>query len=89
MTDVVAVEIASNPWRELSGMRYGTGIPRVIALGTMLRAGANDVVALYGGAKPAVVVTLRAGAKYQRLMATVDNPQATVSSIREHLTSAV
>ncbi len=81
LADVVGVEVAPDPWRILAGLRVGTGVPWVVLLGTMLRAGGSDVVAVYRRA-PAVVVTLRPGARWQRLIATVPDAEADVARIR-------
>jgi hypothetical protein len=81
LSDIAAVEVAPDPWAILAGMRVGTGIPWVLLLGTMLRRGGSDVVALHGRA-PAVVVTLRPGAAWQRLLATVPDPEGEVARIR-------
>ncbi|MEN9784906.1 MAG: hypothetical protein RLZZ299_170 [Pseudomonadota bacterium] len=82
--DVADVEVVADPWAILAGLRVGTGLPWVILLGTMLRAGGPDVVAVYRRA-PAVVVTLRPGARWQRLIATVPDPEAEVARIRAGL----
>lgn len=84
LDQVASVDVVRDPWRELQGMRFGTGIPWVIVLGTMLRGGGNDVVAVYG-TKPAVVVTLRPGARWQRLIATVDSPDEVAENLRRQL----
>lgn len=83
--DIASVEVVADPWLIVSGMRVGTGLPWVILLGTMLRAGANDVVAIYGN-KPAVVVHLRPGARWQRLIATVPNPDMVADVVRRSAT---
>lgn len=62
---VESVHVDPGPWWSVRGLRVGTGIPFVALIGTMLRSGANDVVALRGRG-PAVVVTLRPGARWQR-----------------------
>jgi hypothetical protein len=69
LKDVESIRIEPKPWAVLSGLRFGTAIPFVVLLGSMLRSGGNDIVALYGR-RPAIVVTLRAGAPYQRLIAS-------------------
>lgn len=81
LKDIQTIEVVDNPWQILEGLRVGTGMPWVIVLGTMLRRGGNDVVAVYKK-KPAVVVTLRAGLAYQRLIATVPNPEPVVETVR-------
>ena len=84
LDQVEAVEVVDDPWSILEGLRVGTGIPWVIVLGTMIRSGPNDVVAVYGR-KPAIVVRLRRGAAYQRLIATVPEP----AQVAERLSRAL
>jgi hypothetical protein len=84
LEDIQAVEKVDDPWDILDGLRFGTGIPWVIVLGTMLRQGGNDVVAVYRR-DPAVVVTLRPGAPYQRLIATVPQPEQVVATLQTAL----
>lgn len=80
LTDIVSVETVNDVWKRTSGLRVGVGFPRGILLGTMLRRGGNDVVAIYG-TKPAVVVALRKGARWQRLIATVPQPTVVTAQI--------
>lgn len=84
LADVHTIESVADPWEIIEGLRFGTGIPWVIVLGTMLRRSGNDVVAVYRQ-DPAVVVTLRPGAPYQRLIATVPQPEQVVATLRAAL----
>lgn len=84
LNDIASVEVVDDPWQVVSGLRVGTGVPWIILLGTMLRQGANDVVAIYKR-KPAVVVHLRPGASWQRLIATVPNPHGVADAIKDHV----
>ncbi|QUW00514.1 hypothetical protein J8C02_03185 [Chloracidobacterium sp. MS 40/45] len=84
LKDIHTIEKVDDPWDILDGLRFGTGIPWVIVLGTMLRQGGNDVVAVYRR-DPAVVVTLRPGAPYQRLIATVPQPEQVVATLQTAL----
>lgn len=86
LTDIQSIETVANPWPIIEGLRVGTGMPWVIVLGTMLRRGGNDVVAVYKK-RPAVVVTLRTGSAYQRLIATVPNPEQVVAAVQLALRS--
>ncbi len=86
LDQVQSVEVVQNPWSILEGLRVGTGIPWVIVLGTMVRSGPNDVVAVYGR-KPAVVVHLRPGALYHRLIATVPDPDRVAADLSSTLSS--
>lgn len=81
LSDVESVEVSATPWSETRGIRVGTGVPYVVLLGTMLRSGKNDVVAVYGK-KPIVVVSLKEGAPYQRLLVTIDEPESVADNIR-------
>lgn len=69
------------PFDELRGTRApGTGIPRVIALGTWRRRGGpRDFAALYRG-RPGVIVCLR-GAPYERLLVSANDPDAVAAAI--------
>lgn len=84
LNEISSVEVVDNPWAILEGMRVGAGFPWVIVLGTMLRRGGNDVVAVYNK-QPAVVITLQPGARYQRFIATVPDPEYVVAMIRSAL----
>ncbi len=84
LRDIHTIGKVDDPWDILDGLRFGTGIPWVIVLGTMLRWGGNDVVAVYRQ-EPAVVVTLRPGAPYQRLIATVPQPEQVVAKLQAAL----
>ena len=81
LQDIISVEKVDNPWSILDGLRVGTGFPWVVVLGTMLRRHGNDVVAIYGN-KPVVVISLRSGAPYQRLIATVPQPEQVVATVQ-------
>jgi|GEM_PF-1334613 len=86
LKDIKSVEVIDNPWNIIEGLRVGTGICGIIALGTMLRLGLqrNDIVAVYKK-KPAVVITLQPGASYHRLIFTVPHPEQVVASIQKSL----
>ncbi|WP_129677999.1 hypothetical protein [Candidatus Chloroploca sp. Khr17] len=84
LNEISFVEVVDDPWTILEGMRVGTGFPWVIVLGTMLRRGGNDVVAVYQKL-PAVVITLQPGARYQRFIATVPDPASVAATIRAAL----
>jgi len=84
LDQVATVYVSEDPWSILSGMRVGTGIPYVAVIGTMVRSGPNDVVCVRGR-KPAVVVELREGAQYQRLIATVEDPEEVAATIERAL----
>lgn len=81
LSEVESVTVVDDPWPHLRGLRFGTGMPYVIVLGTMLRGGRDDVVAVYGR-RPAVIVALRRESRYQRLLATVEEPETVATDIR-------
>jgi hypothetical protein len=79
--DVRAVDDA---WPELRGIRApGTGIPRVIAVGTRRGSFGKDFAAVHGRG-PAVVVELE-GAAYARLIVTTPDAESVAAEIRSHL----
>jgi hypothetical protein len=79
VSDVRTVDTA---WPELRGLRApGTGMPKVIAVGTRRGDFGKDFAAVHGPG-PAVVVELT-GADYQRLVATSEDAPAVAASIRE------
>ena len=80
LSRVKRVWVTDAPWRELRGMRApGTGIPRVIMLGTTRGSFGKDFCAVYGRA-PALVVELE-GSAFRRWILTVPEPQALVSAL--------
>ena len=77
---VTAVRVASDPSRELRGMRApGTGWPGVIALGHRRGNGVHDFAAVYHN-RPAVVVELD-GQRFDRLVVSCDDPEAVAAAI--------
>ena len=74
------LHVSHRPFSELRGTRApGTGIPRVIALGTWRYRGGKDCAALYRG-KPAVIVRLR-DAPFQRLLIAADDADAVAAAL--------
>jgi len=88
LEDIASVEVSPSPWREAKGLRVGTGFPRAMLLGTMIRPGRNDIAAIYGKG-PIVVVSLREGAPYERLLVTVPDPEGVASRLRDALPNGV
>jgi hypothetical protein len=84
LASVRSVEVVDAPWSILRGLRVGTAIPYLLLLGTMIRRGGNDVVALRGRGA-AVVVHLERSSGWQRWICTVDDPDATRRAIASHL----
>jgi len=67
LASVRAVRVSDTPWSELRGIRApGTGLPRVISLGTRRGPGVHDFAAVYGP-RPALVVEMT-GASFDRLV---------------------
>jgi hypothetical protein len=87
LSDITSVEVCTDPWSALRGLRVGTGIPFVIVLGTMLRSGKNDVVAVYGR-KPIVLVEFGPGAPHERWLWTEAEPAQVVEKIQAALSKA-
>ena len=54
---VRAVRVTDNPYAEISGIRIGTGIPPVVAVGTWIGVGHKSFVAVHGH-RAAVVIEL-------------------------------
>lgn len=67
VSDVMVVD----GWKELRGMRApGTGIPKVIMLGTTRYDGVKDFCAVYGS-KPARIITCR-DFEFARVLITLE-----------------
>lgn len=80
LSDVEDVYVSDDPFRELQGLRApGTGLPRVIALGTWRHRDGKDFAALYRN-KPAVIVRLRE-APFRRLLVSADDADAVAAAI--------
>jgi hypothetical protein len=76
-----AVRVSDDPWSELRGMRApGTGLPRVIALGTWRHPLGRDFAAVYGKRR-AVVVGL-AGQRFARLVVSRVDADRVADEIR-------
>jgi hypothetical protein len=81
---VQSVRSVDDPWAELRGLRApGTGIPGVIALGTLRGTFGKDFVAVYHH-RPGVVVELQ-GAEFSRLVVTADD----AVEVAAHVAAAV
>ena len=80
------VHVNQAPYEALRGIRApGTGVPRVLAYGVrLLTGGCPDFAALHGKG-PAVCVDLSPQAGFGRLLVTVDDPAATVATVRSAL----
>ncbi|WP_182348320.1 hypothetical protein [Tomitella gaofuii] len=78
---VTSVEPSDLMWGELRGLRApGTGLPRVIALGTWRYGGEKDFVAVYR--TTGVVITLEDSA-WSRLLVSSADPDAVCARIRQ------
>jgi hypothetical protein len=88
LADVAGVEVCEAPLRVLRGLRApGTGFPGLIALGTWRYRGGKDFVAVYRG-RPAVIVDVRPGRGFRRLIVGVGDPGGTVAAIRSACAAA-
>jgi len=77
---IQSVRVSDQPWSELRGIRApGTGLPKVVMLGTRRYRGGKDFAAVYRS-DPAVVVEL-AGAAYGRIVVSAGDPASVVAEI--------
>ena len=84
LTEVVEVHAVDDAWSALRGIRApGTGIPRVLMIGTTRSKGLKDF-SVVRGRGPAVVVTLSVG-EFSRLV--VSDPAADRTAA--HLAAAI
>jgi hypothetical protein len=79
------VRVTDKPYKELRGLRVGTGFPWVIVLGKMIYRGGKDFVAIYGTGRT-VILELAAGEQYKRIFVSgvpttvLEQVQAAVNS---------
>lgn len=73
------VRVSTEPFTELHGGRaLGTGVPRVVALGTWRRRGRKEFVAIYRR-RPAVIIELdHDQSRFERLVVSVSEPEVTL-----------
>ena len=83
---VRSVRAVDDAWAELRGLRVGTGIPELIALGTFLGAFGKDFVAVYRH-RPGVVVELDGG-DYARFLVTEDDAPSAATTIEAAVAAA-
>jgi hypothetical protein len=82
LASIRLVRVSENPWPELRGMRApGTGLPRVLALGTWRHSLGRDFVAVYGKG-PAVVVEV-AGGRFARVVVSSRDAERVAGEIRD------
>lgn len=70
---VTSARMTDDPYRELRGVRVGTGLPYVIVLGRMIFSGGQDFVAIYR-TRPTVVIDLAPGSAFARLLVSSPDP---------------
>jgi hypothetical protein len=77
------VRISSRPLAEIRGLRVvGTGLPRVIALGTWRRRrGRKDFAAVYRKREGVVIDLDERMARYSRLIVSVHDAEATMTKL--------
>jgi hypothetical protein len=81
---MTAIGVSDMPWREIRGLRApGTAIPRLVALGQFRTRRSRDFVAAYRH-RPAVVIQLQ-GAKFNRVIVSVNDPEAVAANLRQCL----
>jgi len=84
LSAIRGVRVSNDPWGELRGIRApGTGLPKVVMLGTRRYRGGKDFAAVYRSG-PAVVVDL-AGAAYGRLVVSADDAATVAAEIERAL----
>ena len=84
LSSVASVRSVASAWPELRGIRSpGTGIPNVIAVGTRRGEFGKDFAVVHGKG-PALVVELQ-GARFQRLVVTVDDADGEAATIRGNM----
>jgi hypothetical protein len=81
LSTVQSAEVEPHPWGALRGIRVGTGIPGVVALGIRRFRNGQDFTALVGS-KPAVRVDLSQDSPFARLVVSVADPDSTLAAIR-------
>ncbi|MBN8616475.1 MAG: hypothetical protein J0L92_38175 [Deltaproteobacteria bacterium] len=70
---VTSVRMTDDPYRELRGLRVGTGLPYVIVLGRMIFSAGQDFVAIYR-TRPTAVIDLAPGSQFARLLVSSPDP---------------
>lgn len=84
-TAVRRIRIVENPWRELRGMRVGTGAPYLIMLGTRHFCTGKDFWAVYGTG-PAVIMDLdRDFSPYDRWIFSADPSDPKVVDLKSRI----
>jgi hypothetical protein len=80
------VRSSINLWSEIRGLRVGTGIPYVIALGSFIYPGGRDFCAVYNN-YPGIVLELHRGAgKYSRFIISVHDHEELLQEIQHKMT---
>ncbi|MDA8374565.1 MAG: hypothetical protein M0Z91_10050 [Actinomycetota bacterium] len=80
---VRAVRVTDNPYAEISGIRIGTGIPPVVAVGTWIGVGHKSFVAVHGH-RAAVVIELK-DQSWDELIISSDDAQSEAERIQAAL----
>jgi hypothetical protein len=83
LSSVIDAAVEPNAWAALRGVRApGTGIPYVIAYGTLRHGDGKDLALVRGGKKPGLRVDFSPAAPFARLVITVPDPDASAQEIR-------
>jgi hypothetical protein len=78
------VRSVDDPWNELRGLRApGTGVPRVIAVGTRRGGGIRDFAVVHGQG-PGLVVDMD-GAEFDRFVVTDEHAEALATELRKQI----
>jgi hypothetical protein len=82
-TSVRYVRVNESPFRELRGLRVGTGVPGVVALGTWYARGGKMFAAIHRSDR-GVVVELE-GARYRKLIVTMPDASEVAAMLSSDL----
>ena len=82
VSDIISVRKIENmwSWKIMKGIRaFGTGFPRVIALGTWRYRGGKNFLAVYGR-RPGYVITFNGGG-FKQWVVTAENTEEEIRSM--------
>jgi hypothetical protein len=77
------VRVSGSPFRELRGLRVGTGIPWLVALGTWYARGGKTFAAIHRGAQG--VVAELDGAPFRKLVVSMPDAAEVAGSLSRDL----
>jgi hypothetical protein len=84
VSSVREIRAVDDPWSQLRGLRApGTGVPKVISVGTRRGGGIKDFVVVHGGG-PVVVVEME-GAEFDRFVVTAEDATSVADKLRRQV----